>query len=152
MSCSKGKSVEFGQGGWGLTMMNKVVHSLAEAVSGIADGSTLLLGGFGTSGTPIELMQALLDTDVRELTVVSNSAGGGPNGLSQLIEAGKVRKLICSFARSLNAKAPTAAAFEKRYRAGQIELEIVPQGTLAERLRAAGAGIGPFFYANGLRY
>ncbi|UOD51183.1 3-oxoacid CoA-transferase subunit A [Orrella daihaiensis] len=126
-------------------MMNKVVDSLAAAVSGIEDGATLLLGGFGTSGTPIELMQALLETDVKDLTVVSNSAGGGPTGLSQLIEAGKVRKLICSFARSLSANLPTAAAFEKRYRAGQIELEIVPQGTLAERLRAAGAGMGPFF-------
>lgn len=125
--------------------MNKVVHSLAEAVFGIADGSTILLGGFGTSGTPIELMQALLETGVKDLTLVSNSAGGGPTGLSQLIEAGRVRKLICSFARSLNAKAPTAAAFEKSYRAGQIELELVPQGTLAERLRAAGAGMGPFF-------
>jgi 3-oxoadipate CoA-transferase alpha subunit len=126
-------------------MINKVVNSLAEAVSGITDGATLLLGGFGTSGTPIELMQALLDTRVKGLTVVSNSAGGGVTGLSQLIEAGKVRKLICSFARSLNAKTPTAAAFENSYRAGQIELELVPQGTLAERLRAAGAGMGPFF-------
>jgi 3-oxoadipate CoA-transferase, alpha subunit len=126
-------------------MINKVVNSLAEAVSGITDGATLLLGGFGTSGTPIELMQALLDTGVKDLTVVSNSAGGGSTGLSQLIEAGKVRKLICSFARSLNAKTPTAAAFENSYRAGQIELELVPQGTLAERLRAAGAGMGPFF-------
>ena len=126
-------------------MMNKVVASLEEAVAGIEDGSTILLGGFGTSGTPIELMQALLKTEVKDLTLVSNSAGGGPRGLSQLIEAGKVRKLICSFARSLNAKEPTAAAFEKRYRAGEIELELVPQGTMAERLRAAGAGIGPFF-------
>jgi len=125
--------------------MNKIVQSLSEAVDGIDDGSTLLLGGFGSSGVPIELMQALLDTDVTDLTLVSNSAGGGPMGLSQLIEAGKVRKLICSFARSLNAKTPSAAAFEKRYRAGQIELELVPQGTLAERLRAAGAGMGPFF-------
>lgn len=126
-------------------MRKKVVDSIEEAVSDIADGSTILLGGFGTSGVPIELMQALLDTGVTDLTVVSNSAGSGSTGLGELIEAGKVRKLICSFARSLSAKLPTAAAFEKRYRAGQIELELVPQGTLAERLRAAGAGMGPFF-------
>ena len=126
-------------------MMNKVVNTLTEAVSGIADGATIALGGFGTSGTPIELMQALLETNARDLTLISNSAGGGTRGLSELIEAGKVRKLICSFARSLNAQAPTAAAFEKRYRAGQIELELVPQGTMAERLRAAGAVMGPFF-------
>jgi len=125
--------------------MNKVVDTLSEAVAGIADGSTVLLGGFGTSGTPVELMQALLQTSATNLTVVSNSAGGGPTGLSELIEAGKVRKLICSFARSLNAQKPSAAAFEKRFRAGEIELELVPQGTLAERLRAAGAGMGPFF-------
>ena len=126
-------------------MKNKVVGSLVQAVAGIADGATILLGGFGTSGIPTELMQALLDTDVKDLTLVSNSAGGGPSGLSELIEAGKVRKMICTFARSPNAKTPTALAFEKRYRAGQIELELVPQGTLAERLRAAGAGMGPFF-------
>ena len=118
---------------------------MADAVAGIGDGATVLLGGFGTSGSPVELMQALLQTEATNLTVVSNSAGGGPTGLSQLIEAGKVRKLICSFSRSLNPQKPSAAAFEKRYKAGDIELELVPQGTLAERLRAAGAGMGPFF-------
>ncbi len=121
------------------------MHSMGQAMAGIADGSVVLLGGFGPSGSPIQLMQALLETDAKDLTVVSNNAGGGPIGLSQLIEAGKVRKLICSFARSLDPKNPSAAAFEKRYRAGEIELELVPQGTLAERLRAAGAGMGPFF-------
>lgn len=121
------------------------MHSMAQAMAGIADGSVVLLGGFGPSGSPIQLMQALLETDAKDLTVVSNNAGGGPIGLSQLIEAGKVRKLICSFARSLDPKNPSAAAFEKGYRAGEIELELVPQGTLAERLRAAGAGMGPFF-------
>jgi 3-oxoadipate CoA-transferase alpha subunit len=125
--------------------MDKVMHSMGQAMAGIADGSVVLLGGFGPSGSPIQLMQALLETDAKDLTVVSNNAGGGPIGLSQLIEAGKVRKLICSFARSLDPKNPSAAAFEKRYRAGEIELELVPQGTLAERLRAAGAGMGPFF-------
>lgn len=126
-------------------MMNKVVASMAQAMEGIQDGATILLGGFGTSGQPIELMQALLATKRKNLTLVSNSSGNGPTGIGPLIEAGMVRKLICSFARSPNSKNPTAAAFEKAYRAGQVELEVVPQGTLAERLRAAGAGIGPFF-------
>ena len=130
-------------------MMNKVVTSMAEAVASIEDGATVLLGGFGTSGQPIELMQALLETDAKELTLVSNSSGNGPTGIGPLIDAGKVRKLICSFARSPNSKNPTAAAFEKQYREGKIELEIVPQGTMAERLRAAGAGIGPFFTPTG---
>jgi 3-oxoadipate CoA-transferase alpha subunit len=130
-------------------MMNKVVQSMQQAVAGIEDGATLLLGGFGTSGIPDDLIQALLQTTVTDLTVVSNSSGGGPRGLSELIEQGRVRKVICSFARSVNAKNPNAAAFEKRYRAGEIELEVVPQGTMAERLRAAGAGIGPFFTPTG---
>ncbi len=134
--------------------MNKVVTGMAAAVAGIKDGATILLGGFGTSGQPIELMQALLDTDVRDLTLVSNSSGNGLTGLGQLIDAGRVSKLICSFARSPNSKNPTAAAFEKKYREGKIALEIVPQGTMAERLRAAGAGMGPFFtptaYGTGL--
>ncbi len=125
--------------------MNKLVSNLAQAVVDIADGSTILLGGFGTSGQPIELMQALLDSDARELTLVSNSSGNGPTGIGPLIEAGKVRKLICTFARSPNSLNPTASVFEAHYRAGKVELEIVPQGTLAERLRAAGAGMGPFF-------
>lgn len=126
-------------------MMNKVVPSLAAAVAGIEDGATLLIGGFGPSGVPTELLQALLDTGVRELTVVNNNAGNGEAGLSQLIRAGRVRKMICSFARSSNPKKPNAEAFGEWYRAGRIELEVVPQGTLAERLRAAGAGVGPFY-------
>lgn len=116
-----------------------------DAVAGISDGSTLLIGGFGASGVPTELMQALLEEGVRELTVVNNNAGNGEPGLSQLIRAGRVRKVICSFARSSNSKKPNAAAFGEWYAAGKIELEVVPQGTLAERLRAAGAGMGPFF-------
>lgn len=126
-------------------MIDKVVKTMTDAVKDIQDGATILLGGFGTSGQPIELMQALLERPLRNLTLVSNSSGNGPTGMGPLIEAGMVTKLICTFARSPHSKNPTAAAFEQAYRAGQIELEIVPQGTLAERLRAAGAGIGPFF-------
>ncbi|KRB67938.1 3-oxoacid CoA-transferase subunit A [Noviherbaspirillum sp. Root189] len=126
-------------------MLNKVVPSLADAVANIKDGSTLLVGGFGPSGVPTELLQALLDAGARELTVVNNNAGNGETGLSELIRAGRVRKMICSFARSSNPQKPNAEAFREWYRAGKIELEVVPQGTLAERLRAAGAGVGPFF-------
>jgi len=126
-------------------MLNKVVPSLEEAVAGIADGATLLIGGFGASGVPTELLQALLAAGARELTVVNNNAGNGEPGLSQLIRAGRVRKVICSYARSSNPRKPNAEAFAEWYAAGRIELEVVPQGTLAERLRAAGAGIGPFF-------
>ena len=126
-------------------MLNKIVPSLEKAVADVADGATLLIGGFGASGVPTELLQALLETGARELTIVNNNAGNGERGLSQLIRAGRVRKVICSFARSSNPKRPNAAAFGEWYAAGRIELEVVPQGTLAERLRAAGAGMGPFF-------
>ncbi len=126
-------------------MLNKVMPSLSDAVSGIDDGATLLIGGFGPSGVPTELLKALLDTGVRDLTVVNNNAGNGESGLSELIRANRVKKMICSFARSSNPKKPNAEAFSEWYRAGKIELEVVPQGTLAERLRAAGAGIGPFY-------
>ncbi len=130
-------------------MMDKVVTSMQQAVAGIEDGATVLIGGFGTSGIPDDLIQGLLQTSVTDLTLVSNSSGGGPRGISELIEQGRVRKVICSFARSANPKKPNAVAFEERYRAGKIELEIVPQGTMAERLRAAGAGMGPFFTPTG---
>lgn len=130
-------------------MMDKVVTSMQQAVAGIEDGATVLIGGFGTSGIPDDLIQALLRTSVTDLTLVSNSSGGGPRGISELIEQGRVRKVICSFARSANPKKPNAVAFEERYRAGKIELEVVPQGTMAERLRAAGAGMGPFFTPTG---
>lgn len=125
--------------------MDKTVSSLEDAVAGVQDGATLLIGGFGASGVPTELICALLDQGARELTVVNNNAGNGPRGLSQLVAAGRVRKMICSFARSSDRKNPNAAAFADAYRAGQIELECVPQGTMAERMRAAGAGLGPFF-------
>ena len=126
-------------------MLNKVMPTLEEAVAGIEDGATVLIGGFGPSGVPTQLLQALLVKGARDLTVVNNNAGNGEAGLSQLIRAGRVRKMICSFARSSNPRKPNAEAFGEWYRAGKIELEVVPQGTLAERLRAAGAGIGPFY-------
>lgn len=126
-------------------MLDKTVSTLEEAVAGVQDGATILIGGFGASGVPTELVCALLDQGARELTVVNNNAGNGPVGLSQLVEAGRVRRMICSFARSSNKLQPNAVAFAEAYHAGRIELECVPQGTMAERLRAAGAGMGPFY-------
>ncbi|MGI9333025.1 MAG: 3-oxoacid CoA-transferase subunit A [Gammaproteobacteria bacterium] len=120
--------------------MDKRVSSLADAVTGIHDCATILISGFGEAGSPTELVHALVDLGPRDLTVVSNNAGNGHVGLAALIEAGQVRRLICSFPRSTDAGVFTAA-----YRSGSIELEVVPQGTLAERLRAAGAGIPAFF-------
>lgn len=125
--------------------MDKRLATLADAVAPIADGSTLMVGGFGGSGAPIELVHALIDRFVatgspKNLTVVNNNAGNGHVGLAALIEQGMVRKLICSFPRSADPK-----VFTELYLAGQIELELVPQGTLAERIRAGGAGI-PAFY------
>lgn len=120
--------------------MNKVQSSISDAVSQVTDGSTVMIGGFGGSGAPLELVHALIDTGVKDLTVVNNNAGNGDVGLAALIREGRVSKLICSFPRSADPK-----AFTERYLAGKIELEIVPQGTLAERIRAGGAGI-PAFY------
>ncbi|MGL4489075.1 MAG: 3-oxoacid CoA-transferase subunit A [Rhizobiaceae bacterium] len=125
--------------------MNKTVASLAEAVSGIREGMTVMVGGFGGSGAPIELIHALIDRfratgSPANLTVVNNNAGNGHVGLAALIEHGMVRKLICSFPRSAD-----PVVFTELYQAGKIELELVPQGTLAERIRAGGAGI-PAFY------
>lgn len=120
--------------------MNKTIASLAEAVSVIGDGASVMIGGFGGSGSPIELIHALIDKGPKGLTVVNNNAGNGHVGLAALIEAGCVAKLICSFPRSAD-----PVVFTERYLAGQIELELVPQGTLAERIRAGGAGI-PAFY------
>lgn len=126
-------------------MLDKTFHSPADAVKDVPDGATLLVGGFGASGIPTELLCALLDQGARELTVVNNNGGNGPVGLSQLFLAGRVRKLICSFARSANPAQPSAEAFAEVYRAGKIELECVPQGIMVERMRAAAAGLGPFF-------
>jgi 3-oxoadipate CoA-transferase alpha subunit len=125
--------------------MDKTVADLATAVAGIDDGMTVMIGGFGGAGSPIELIHALIDRfratgHPKDLTVVNNNAGNGHVGLAALIEQGMVRKLICSFPRSAD-----PVVFTERYRAGQIELELVPQGTLAERIRAGGAGI-PAFY------
>ncbi len=120
--------------------MNKTIASLAEAVSSIGDGASVMIGGFGGSGSPIELIHALIDKGPKGLTVVNNNAGNGHVGLAALIEAGCVAKLICSFPRSAD-----PVVFTERYLAGTIELELVPQGTLAERIRAGGAGI-PAFY------
>ena len=121
-------------------MINKIVNSLEAAVAGIADGSTILIGGFGGAGMPSALMVALIGQGARELTVVNNNAGNGDAGLAALIAAKQVRKIICSFPRQAD-----SWHFDKAYRAGELELELVPQGTLAERIRAAGAGIGAFF-------
>jgi 3-oxoadipate CoA-transferase, alpha subunit len=121
-------------------MIDKRVASVAEALHDVADGATVLIGGFGSVGQPNALLDGLIEQGARDLTVVANNAGAGKIGLAKLIELGRVRKIICSFPRSSN-----STAFEERYRAGQIELEIVPQGTLAERMRAAGAGVGAFF-------
>lgn len=120
--------------------MDKRLASLAEAVSRIPDGATVMIGGFGGSGAPIELIHALIDHGAKHLTVVNNNAGNGHVGLAALIEQGQVDKLICSFPRSAD-----PVVFTDAYRAGKIELELVPQGTLAERIRAGGAGI-PAFY------
>lgn len=125
-------------------MINKIRASLAEAVQVIPDGSSILIGGFGDAGIPFELIDALLDTGARDLTIISNNAGAGDRGIAAMINAGRVNKVICSHPRP-----PKAEAFARAYRAGQIELECVPQGTLAERLRAAGAGLGPFFTPTG---
>jgi 3-oxoadipate CoA-transferase, alpha subunit len=125
--------------------MNKTVPDLATAVLGIETGMTLMIGGFGGSGAPIELIHALIDRfrltgSPGDLTVINNNAGNGRVGLAAMIDFGMVRKMICSFPRSADPR-----AFTERYQAGQIELELVPQGTLAERIRAGGAGI-PAFY------
>ncbi|HLP69090.1 MAG TPA: 3-oxoacid CoA-transferase subunit A [Rhizobium sp.] len=120
--------------------MNKTIADLAEAVAEIGDGATVMIGGFGGSGAPIELIHALIDRRAKELTVINNNAGNGHIGIAAMIDAGMVRKMICSFPRSSDPR-----AFTEKYLAGEIELELVPQGTLAERIRAGGAGI-PAFY------
>jgi len=125
-------------------LINKIAASVAEALAGIADGATVLIGGFGTAGIPNELIDGLLEQGARELTVVNNNAGNGDHGLAALLKAGRVRKIICSFPRSAD-----SYVFDGLYRAGQIELDLVPQGNLAERLRAAGAGVGAFFTPTG---
>ena len=121
-------------------MINKQVSSVAHAVADIPDGATVMVGGFGSSGSPIELIHALIDQGATGLTVINNNTGNGEVGLAALIGNGQVSKMICSFPRSSQSK-----VFPQLYKEGRIELELVPQGTLAERIRAAGAGI-PAFY------
>jgi 3-oxoadipate CoA-transferase alpha subunit len=118
-------------------MINKIVASPAEALAGVADGSTVLISGFGGSGMPWQLIDALIEQGARDLTIVNNNAGNGETGLAALLKAGRVRKIICSFPRQAD-----SWVFDGLYRAGKVELELVPQGNLAERIRAAGAGIG----------
>jgi 3-oxoadipate CoA-transferase alpha subunit len=121
-------------------MINKQINSLSEAVADIYDGATIMIGGFGEAGSPIELIHALIDHGAKNLTVVSNNTGSGYVGLAALIANKQVKKMICSFPRTAN-----STVFAELYNAGEIELELVPQGTLAERIRAGGAGI-PAFY------
>ena len=121
-------------------MINKQVSSAAQAVADIPDGATVMVGGFGSSGSPIELIHALIDQGATGLTVINNNTGNGEVGLAALIGNGQVSKMICSFPRSSQSR-----VFPQLYKEGRIELELVPQGTLAERIRAAGAGI-PAFY------
>ncbi|MDH6626331.1 3-oxoadipate CoA-transferase alpha subunit [Streptomyces sp. LBL] len=116
-----------------------------EAVSGVEDGATVLVGGFGMAGMPVELIDALIRQGATGLTVVSNNAGNGDTGLAALLGKGRVRRIVCSFPRQSD-----SWVFDRLYRAGRIELEVVPQGTLAERMRAAGAGIGAFFSPTGV--
>ena len=121
-------------------MINKIVTTMAEALAGFKDGSTILLGGFGAVGQPNQLIDGLIETGAKGLVMVANNAGTGRKGLARLMELGRVRRIICSFPRSAG-----SVVFEELYRAGKIELEIVPQGTLAERMRAAGAGVAAFY-------
>ena len=125
-------------------MINKIAHSVAEAMAGIQDGATVLIGGFGTAGIPNELIDGLIAQGAKDLTVVNNNAGNAEVGLAALLQAGRVRKIICSFPRQADSQ-----VFDGLYRAGKLELELVPQGNLAERIRAAGAGIGAFFCPTG---
>ena len=125
-------------------MINKIAASVEAALAGIPDGATVLIGGFGTAGIPNELIDGLIEQGARDLTVVNNNAGNGDTGLAALLKTGRVRKIICSFPRQAD-----SWVFDELYRAGKIELELVPQGNLAERLRAAGAGVGAFFTPTG---
>lgn len=121
-------------------MINREVANVAEAVADVCDGATVMIGGFGEAGSPIELIHALIDQGATDLTVVNNNTGSGEVGLAALIKAGRVSKMICSYPRTAN-----STVFPDKYRSGQTALELVPQGTLAERIRAGGAGI-PAFY------
>lgn len=125
-------------------MINKISTTLQAAVADIHDGASIMIGGFGNAGMPLALINALIEQGARELTIVNNNAGNGDSGLAALLQAKRVRKIICSFPRQTD-----SWVFDALYRAGDIELELTPQGNLAERIRAAGAGIGGFFTPTG---
>jgi 3-oxoadipate CoA-transferase alpha subunit len=125
-------------------MIDKTVTTVADAIADIKDGATVMIGGFGTAGMPSELIDALIAHGARELTIVNNNAGNGDVGLALLLKAKRVRKIVCSFPRQID-----SWHFDALYRTGEIELELVPQGNLAERIRAAGAGIGAFYTPTG---
>ena len=125
-------------------MINKIARTIAEALAGVKDGATVLIGGFGTAGIPNELIDGLIEQGAKDLIVVNNNAGNGDVGLPALLKTGRVRKIICSFPRQID-----SYVFDALYRSGKLELELVPQGNLAERIRAGGAGIGAFFCPTG---
>jgi len=125
-------------------MIDKIATSAAHALAGVQDGATVMIGGFGGAGQPAELIDALIAQGARELTIVNNNAGNGTTGLAALLQAGRVRRIVCSFPRQADSQ-----VFDALYRTGRLELELVPQGNLAERIRAAGAGIGAFFTPTG---
>lgn len=125
-------------------MINKIIPSVTEALANIHDGATIMIGGFGGAGQPAELIDGLIAHGAKDLVIVNNNAGNGETGLAALLKAGQVRKIICSFPRQADSH-----IFDGLYRSGKLELELVPQGNLAERIRAAGAGIGAFFTPTG---
>jgi 3-oxoadipate CoA-transferase alpha subunit len=125
-------------------MIDKIAPSVEAALAGVPDGATVMIGGFGGAGQPGELIDALIALGAKELTIVNNNAGNGETGLAALLKTGRVKKIICSFPRQVDSQ-----VFDGLYRAGKLELELVPQGNLAERIRAAGAGIGGFFTPTG---
>jgi 3-oxoadipate CoA-transferase alpha subunit len=125
-------------------MINKIVTSIEAALADVPDGATVMLGGFGSAGLPAELIDGLIAQGAKELTIVNNNAGNGDTGLAALLKTRRVRKIICSFPRQVDSH-----VFDGLYRAGELELELVPQGNLAERIRAAGAGIGAFYTPTG---
>ena len=125
-------------------MVNKIVLGLREALAGIHDGATIMIGGFGNAGMPRQLIDGLIDQGATDLTIVNNNAGNGDTGLAALLAARRVKKIICSFPRQTD-----SYVFDGLYRSGELELELTPQGNLAERIRAAGAGVGAFFSPTG---
>jgi len=125
-------------------MIDKIVPSIEAALADVPDGATVMIGGFGSAGQPAELIDGLIAQGAKDLVIVNNNAGNGDTGLAALLKAGRVRKIICSFPRQID-----SYVFDGLYREGRIELELVPQGNLAERIRAAGAGIGAFFTPTG---